>query len=64
MSHARREPPTIDRNAPLRRIPMKPAGDLVDHQGFIVGVVEPQVTCPEFERPAASESIHRLANGH
>ncbi len=49
MSCARREPPSIDRNAPRRRIPMKPAGDLVDHQGFIVGIVETQVTCPEFE---------------
>src|ERR1700730_17514517 len=37
MSRARREPPTVDRNAPRRRIPMKSAGGLGDHHGVIVG---------------------------
>ena len=49
MRRARREPPLIDDNAPRRRVPMKSAIDLVDHHGFIVGIVETQIAGPKLE---------------
>ncbi len=49
MRRARCKPPMIDNNAPHGGIPMKPAIDLVDHHGFIVGIVETQVTGSKLE---------------
>ena len=49
MRRARGKPPVIDNNAPRGGIPMKSAIDPVDHHGFVVGIVETQITRAKVE---------------